>query len=75
MPQDSLGTPGLHYLEDQGPQPLPYIGLPETGSEVRSCVQKAYWGVLSGATPVTGQSDKLTHDELQMIPQRALKLG
>lgn len=64
-----------HYLEDQEPQHLPYIGLPEIGSEVRSCVQKAYWGVLPGATPVTGQRDKLTHNELQLIPQTALKLG
>lgn len=38
-------------------------------------MQKAYWGVLSGVTPVTVQRDRLTYNELQLIPQRALKLG
>lgn len=46
---------------------------------MRSHVQKTYWGVLSGITPVTEQIHKLTYSELQLvsqqIPQRALDLG
>lgn len=38
-------------------------------------MQKSYWGVLSDVTPITAQRDKLTLNELQLIPQRALKLG
>lgn len=32
-------------------------------------MQKAYWKVLSGVTPVTGQRDELTHNEVQLISQ------
>ena len=62
--------------EDQKPQPLPYVGLLETDSKVRShFMKKAYWGVLSGVTPVTGQRDKMTHKELQLIPQKSFEAG
>ena len=82
LPQDSLGVQDLHYqrrqqkIKDHGL--CLTLGFPQTDSQVRSCVQKAYWGVLSGNTPVTGQRHKLTHSELQLvsqqIPQRALDL-
>lgn len=45
------------------------LGFLETDSEGRGCVQKAYWSVLPGVTPVIKQRDKLTHNELQLISQ------